>query len=416
MRCAWQVEIDPRCRSVLKREWPGVPRLEDINECRSGELPGGLLSHVDLVCGGFPCQDVSVVGKRGGLYASRTGLFWQMMRVIDELRPRVVVWENVPGLHTSPPSSVGVPGTDFLAVLTALDELGYDGAWSTIDARHFGLAQMRARVFGVFVAGHPGAGAAAAVLSLAARLSGYPETGGPPGEDLAAALRSRSHARGVNMPGRGGEDDRNLAFAIRPDPGGTGNAHNTTLVPALAEAICANEARTYTHEGRTFKLRNVVGDLAPTMTTRSAFDCGDHTVMIPELANGLRADDSYGFRGDGGDALVPAVTSKWAKGTGGPSGSETANLTLSRTVRSNVWNNSDPATEAGMLERIGVRRLMPVECERLQGFPDGWTARGDDGKPIPDTQRYKMIGNAVPPEMVEWIGRGIVRNLTQGDG
>jgi DNA (cytosine-5)-methyltransferase 1 len=59
---------------------------------------------------------------------------------------------------------------------------------------------------------------------------------------------------------------------------------------------------------------------------------------------------------------------------------------------------------------------MPVECERLQGFPDGWTARGDDGKPIPDTQRYKMIGNAVPPEMVEWIGRGIVRNLTQGDG
>lgn len=434
MRCQWQVEIDPRCRSVLRREWPGVVRLDDINGCRGGDLKGGNLPRVDLVCGGFPCQDVSVAGKRGGLYASRTGLFWQMMRVIGELQPRIVVWENVPGLHSSPPAGVGVPGTDFLAVLAALDELGYDGAWSTLDARHFGLAQMRARIFGVFVAGHPGAGPAAEVLALAARLSGNPAPSGPPREDLAAGLRSRSASRGVNLPGRGGEDDRNLAFAVRPDPG-AGNANNTTFVPEHLPVSGGGGTYDQGASGlRVMALPQAVGALS----ARAAYDRGDGAdVLIPQLANGLRADDSYGYRGDGGDAvlavpltghcgsvsqreddvnLVPAVTSKWAKGSGGPAGSETGNLTLAATVRSNVHNNSDPMTEGAMLERIGVRRLTPTECERLQGFPDGWTATGWDGKAIPDTQRYKMLGNAVPPPMAEWIGTGLVRILTGEDG
>lgn len=90
MTPAWQVEIDPWCRRVLAKHWPEVPRHEDVREVGSANL-----GPVDLVCGGFPCQDLSVAGKRVGLEGDRSGLYWEMSRIIGELRPRTVLLENV---------------------------------------------------------------------------------------------------------------------------------------------------------------------------------------------------------------------------------------------------------------------------------------------------------------------------------
>jgi len=92
--CAFQVEVDPFCTKVLERHWPHVPRHRDIR----GVTPTDLAA-VDLLCGGFPCQDLSVAGRRAGLAGARSGLFFEFVRVATELRPRWLLLENVPGLH-----------------------------------------------------------------------------------------------------------------------------------------------------------------------------------------------------------------------------------------------------------------------------------------------------------------------------
>src|SRR5712692_3880017 len=106
LRCAFQIEIDADCNRVLERHYPGVLRFADVRECGKHNLPS-----VDVICFGSPCQDLSVAGKRAGLGGERSGLFYEAMRIVRELSPALVVFENVPGLL----SSNG--GRDFLAVL-----------------------------------------------------------------------------------------------------------------------------------------------------------------------------------------------------------------------------------------------------------------------------------------------------------
>lgn len=139
LTCAWQVEISEPCRRVLKKHWPSAVGLKDVREAS-----GGNLSRVDVVCGGFPCQDLSLAGNRAGFGGKRSVLFFEMVRIIHELQPQFVVWENVPGLLTSD------RGRDFARVLRALGDIGYFGAWRVLDSQWFGLPQQRARVFGIF--------------------------------------------------------------------------------------------------------------------------------------------------------------------------------------------------------------------------------------------------------------------------
>ena len=137
MVCKWQVEIDTYCLKVLEKHWPNVRRYGDVRECGSHNL-----EPVDLICGGFPCQDVSHAGKRAGLKeGTRTGLWYEFARIIRELRPGWVLAENVPGL-LSVDSGRGM-GT----VLRNLAESGYDAEWDCIPAAAFGAPHLRYRVF-----------------------------------------------------------------------------------------------------------------------------------------------------------------------------------------------------------------------------------------------------------------------------
>lgn len=164
MKCAWQVEKDKHCRQVLAKHWPNTQRHDDVETFNAGEP-------VRWIVGGFPCQDLSVAGRRAGLAGRRSGLFHEFMRIIVELAPTGVLIENVPGLRSSwsnrtdPPS--GVPGrkeqagrpvvvdqsSDFYTVTRRLAELGYGWAYRSLDAQYFGLAQRRERVF---IVGHLG--------------------------------------------------------------------------------------------------------------------------------------------------------------------------------------------------------------------------------------------------------------------
>jgi len=179
---AFQCEADAKCREVLRRHWPEVPIYEDVVTCNPTEP-------TDLLCGGFPCQDLSVAGKRAGLAGERSGLFFEAARIADAFLGDGgwLLIENVPGLL----SSQG--GRDFGIVLSTLRELGFlDGAWRVLDSRYFGVPQRRRRVF---VLARRARGRRAAEVLL------EPESGGGDFEASRAKGKGAARTFGVGVAG-----------------------------------------------------------------------------------------------------------------------------------------------------------------------------------------------------------------------
>jgi DNA (cytosine-5)-methyltransferase 1 len=142
MQCVGQVEIDKHARRVLETHWPDVRRHDDVTTAREWATDAELIGGVDLVCGGFPCQDVSVAGKRAGLAGQRTGLFWDALAFATHVQARWIVLENVPGLLSSN------EGRDFGVVITAMADAGYGHIeWRVLDSQFHGVPQRRRRVF-----------------------------------------------------------------------------------------------------------------------------------------------------------------------------------------------------------------------------------------------------------------------------
>lgn len=143
MVCRWQVEIDDYATRVLAKHWPNVPRFRDVRDCGAYNL-----ASVDLVAGGFPCQDISSAGKRAGITGTRSGLWSEFARIIGELRPRFVLVENVPALlypvrrgkRIVEPAPIG-------RVLGDLVACGYDAEWQCIPAAALGAPHIRDRVY-----------------------------------------------------------------------------------------------------------------------------------------------------------------------------------------------------------------------------------------------------------------------------
>jgi len=333
VRCAGQVEIDPACRSVLARHFPEVERHDDIRTAIDWWLARPR-PPVDLVTAGFPCQDLSTANTTGrtGLSGGRSGLFFDLARVVGALRPRWLLLENVTGLlHCH-------QGRDLHAVLDELGGLGYGMAWRVLDAQHAGLGQQRRRVF---LAGCRGAPCPFEVL-----FDGEP---GPPG---AAA-------------GRVSQDPAAAAGAA---PG------------ALADRPGAQPGRGHSGNRRGDQDPDRAASAAPTATT-----------LATTAAAG--AGPLYVIQAGGWAPLY------WREN--GPS------YTLDTTGRHLVAYIPPGDDE------LVVRRFTPRECERLQGFPDDWTATGADGRPIPDGIRYRMLGNAVAVPVVAWVGRRLLTIAAQ---
>ncbi len=134
MECRWQVEIDPFARRVLEKHWPDVRRHDDVKTFPPTEAKEW---SVDLICGGFPCQDVSSAGGRAGIEGERSGLWSEYLRIVRELRPRFVLVENV--------SALRFRGLD--RVLGDLAALGFDAEWESLPASAFGAYHDRDRIF-----------------------------------------------------------------------------------------------------------------------------------------------------------------------------------------------------------------------------------------------------------------------------
>jgi DNA (cytosine-5)-methyltransferase 1 len=270
---------------VLAKHWPATQLIERVEDCNGDWFRG-----VEIVCGGFPCQDLSLAGDRRGLAGKRSGLWYEFARVVAGALPTWVVIENVPGLLSSR------SGRDMGEIAGALVELGYGIAWRVLDAQGFGIPQRRRRVF------------------------------------IVGCRDSVERAAKVLFDG---------------------------------ESVC-----------RSFTPRGEVGvEIARPLLT-SAARCDSRTETFVFQPRAVRCG-----RGMPSD-IVPALNA-----------SETG---LHGDSQPHVWDG------------FSLRRLMPVECERLQGFPDDWTVGHSDAA------RYRMTGNAVAVPVAKWLGVRLNRVHNEG--
>jgi DNA (cytosine-5)-methyltransferase 1 len=443
MECAWQCEIDRSCQKLLKERF-GKPVYDDVRTItRDSAEP------VELICGGFPCQDLSIAGKRKGFTGERSGLWFEFARIIGEFKPEWVVIENVPGLLSSN------RGADFAVLLRGLVEFGYGVSWRILDAQNFGVAQRRRRVF---IVGSLGSGRSAEVLFEPEGLFRDTPKGRKTGEGVAGTLDAKSASS--NRGSQANETEfitynisafnSNSMLSDNPNSGIQEIDTVRTLDNNGGNPAC-NQGGAMITKASTFTIRSGKegGGKGFLSSTELGMTLGGQPQYL-DITNTIRSGGDGGVPSSRGENLVIAyenhpndsritetgeisqqLTSRMETGGGNvplvqcmESGQPNAGIGIecSPTLNSShenpiVWDalqetsvahKTKPQSDksytlngAGKM-MVGVRRLTPTECERLQGFPDGWT----DGQS--DTVRYKQLGNAVAVPVAEWIGRRVL--------
>ena len=229
------VEIDKHASSVLAKQFPKSQLFNDIKEVSGNDLiSAGFIPERGIITGGFPCQDLSVAGKRAGLAGARSGLFYEIARIADETQAKWLILENVPGLLSSQ------RGADMGAVVGTLVELGYGVAWRVLDAQHFGVPQRRRRVF--IVAERSGDPARAAkVLFERQSVRGDTSTSGTQGQDSAGSVgQGVAEPTGFNY--KAGIDIQNRVGstpALKVGDGGGGICDGFVICCLRGEGGCA---------------------------------------------------------------------------------------------------------------------------------------------------------------------------------
>ena len=349
--CVGYSEIDEHAIAIYKAHFPEHKNYGDIKKINEQELPD-----FDLLVGGFPCQTFSIAGKRAGFSDTRGTIFFDIARIIEKKQPRFLILENVKGLLSHD------EGRTFGTIIATLDELGYDIQWQVLNSKDFGVPQNRERIIIV------------------------------------------GHLRGQSRP---------EVFPIARE--------NETI----DRAIFADESQ-YRREG---KLREYKGT-SPTLTTAGG---GGHIPLIIQKSQdyrekgSLRKFDRYSpsLRAEMGDNHPMVLQRGRGKNKGGlhdvaPTVSARSyqdnNHLISKTIRAGGQKSPQGSKQNWDSYEINgtIRRLTPIECERLQGFPDGYTKIGiykgksiHEVREMSDTQRYKTLGNAVTVNVFREIANRI---------
>ena len=369
--CLGVSEIEPFPSAVLAHHYPSVPNFGDMTKFKEWKINGT----VDLLVGGPPCQSFSVAGLRQGLKDPRGNLTMSYLGLVENFKPKWIVFENVPGLL----SSNG--GKDFGSFLGGLGELGYGFAYRVLDAqwcrthRHpRAVPQRRRRVFVVGCAGDHIS--AAKVLFERESLSRY-----------SAPRRATREETADNVEeGVGGGDD----FVAATFTARTGEARNNSehlvidiATPMLFENHPQDSRVTGPH------------DVAPSCVSQYGTGGGNVPLVIPTLAYSIRED----------------ATNNTFSATPTDVGLTVNSLRPSpQSHHAQIFIAEPEVNKQVHAQTMQVRRLTPTECERLQGFPDGWTAIPWKKKPAdqcPDGPRYKALGNSMAVNCMEWLGERI---------
>ena len=364
-RAAFFSEIEPFPRSVLAHHYPDVPLHGDFTTIQAGDYAA-----IDVLVGGTPCQSFSVAGLRGGMADERGNLALEYLRLADRLRPRWLVWENVPGVL----SSNG--GRDFGSILGGMVELGYGFAYRVLDAQYVrtqrfphAVPQRRRRVF---VVGHLGSWQrAAAVLFERHSLRGDSAPRRQAGEGSAPGA-ARSTPVGFDFQNVTDTGDVCGTLMGEAQRKGGQAGQGVAYAPGLARCVTTGEAKRQDYETCTM----VAHSLSAEGFDASEDGTGRGTPLVPI---------SFGAQ-----MSVPQVDF-------------------------NVNQTPQAKNPMAVATAMAVRRLTPRECERLQGFSDDFTLVPHRGKPAADGPRYKAIGNSMAVNVMHWLGERIqaVENITE---
>jgi len=293
------------------------------------------LPDFDLLCGGFPCQAFSIAGKRLGFKDTRGTLFYEIARIIKVKRPQYLFLENVKGLlnHSN--------GRTFITILATLDELGYDAEWQVLNSKYFGVPQNRERVF---IIGHLR------------------------GKYTRQVFPLRQSSRKINETRN--KKENIYALTSTYYKGGRGAMIEVTQNKSQGERI-------YSTDGISQSLSSNGGGLGA--------KTGLYAVLTPGREN--KSQNGRRFKNDGEEMFT--LTGQDLHGV--------AIDVYNKRLRKECPILTDPCHNSiRCIDGLKIRKLTPIECERLQGFPDNWTIGSD-------TQRYKQCGNAVTVNVIEAI-------------
>ena len=431
-------EIDPFPCEVLRQRFPDVPNVGDMTKI-DGEKYAGT---VDLLVGGTPRQGFSVAGKQRGLDDERSGLAMAYVRLLETMRPRWFVWENVPGaLSTN-------GGMDFKRFIEAIDAIGYHVAWRVLDAQYVrvdsfpgAVPQRRRRLFAVGHSGdwrHP----AQVLFEPAGVLGNHPpirrpwcgasssssENAGGSGKECAfwdggqvsGTLTTRTHDNTRPEVGYCSIITETYPICLKnatrsPDKlpeckcifskdGSPAYTLDTAQPPAIA--VCCQQ-----NQRDEVRLTGGDGMVAGAITSETGgrnynFVCYDNHAQDSRMRETGDVSPTISARSGTGGNNLPVVHCiaeniigrKPENGGNGKGFQENLSYTL------------DTAGVHGVCSRSFARKLTPLECERLMGFPDNWTRiswRGKHPEECPDRHRYRACGNSMCVNVMRWIGKRI---------
>tara|TARA_R100001463_G_scaffold21022_1_gene50886 strand:+ start:53 stop:1441 length:1389 start_codon:yes stop_codon:yes gene_type:complete len=437
--CVAQVEWDKNAAGVLKHRWPNVPLFCDVSKVSADDLPDA-----DFITYGFPCQDLSVAGKREGLDGKRSGLFYEATRLIRELRTRgcrleYAIAENVAGLFSA---------DDGLAFARCIRELLDSGAcetgWRLLDSQYFGVAQRRKRVF---IVSDFGGESVDEILAITESLPGHPAPSREAGKGTAGDA-----TKGVGEGGTIAKSDIVGTLSDGAHMGGGLNGQDAYTGRIMA--VQGEQKETYCLQGggETSQSGNGLGVDKDVSFTLNGLDKHGVVSWNGDTTPKASEDVSVTLRSQQGGEGVGVAFQKSELRLKDKIELKQISPTLKAETKQgdtevNVLQNAkafhasqdpihseehSPALGSnaiiGYQQNLTVRRLTPIECERLQGFPDNWTSEkmelileGNEWKATgkilkqADGPRYKAMGNAVTVNVAEWIGKQIGKVLNENN-
>lgn len=409
--CLAYSEIDKYADSIYKKRFPSrvvkglhthTP-LGDITKVRTSDLPD-----FELLVGGFPCQAFSIAGKRRGFDDTRGTLFFEIARILKDKRPKYFLLENVKGLLSHD------KGQTFKTMLGVLSDLGYDVKWEVLNSKNF-VPQSRERIYikgyfrrecrGEVLSPSGTSGEADTKMSaiVSPTMNGKLVSVNGINGTLTASGKDNGYSTFINelecssqltdyeeflekSTSRNHQDGR--IYSSKRDSSITLNCSGNNGFYIVDDKPVNDDVVEWFDEGKNF--RTLTEDR--TITTTTTGDCFSITTRQRNMPL-HKKQDTYVLEKDYEVVKVIGSTQPHAGVTDGPF---TGALTTTR-------NNLPHLVLKDKESVYRVRRLTPVECERLQGFPDGWTEFGVDGEPISNTQRYKCLGNAVTTNVITHI-------------
>ena len=401
--CVGYSEIDKYARSIYERHYPNHINYGDATLINTEDLPS-----FEFLVGGFPCQAFSIAGKRKGFDEARGTLFFEIARVLRDKKPSCFLLENVKGLLSHD------RGRTVQTIFRVCDELGYDVSWAVYNSKDYGVPQNRERIF---IKGYSRTSCGGEVLSVPRVDKAVDEpmsntyygtragcvhkedeimntlscSGHNGANSQLIKLNNKAQAQAIydseglactlsaNGGGQGGKTGLYKINTVKKGKHQSGNVYGADGVsPCLTAVDYKRPVKIIEHKikkvGNIFEKGGSNGDvyspdgISPTILTGTKGNM--HKIIKPVLTPDRENKRQNGRRMKDNDEEM---------------------FTLTATDKHGVYDG------------ITVRKLTPVECERLQGFPDNWTQYGKDNEPISDTQRYKCCGNAVTTNVITAI-------------